>query len=274
MSLTSVVMPHDDFSRLHLFQKFHIELLEITPIVSDNKEWTPGDPNSTTRFLSLCRSNNIKPNSVHSFFLPKLGHDVADKNPNVRKKAIELNKKLLRGAGDVGANYIVAHLYGWDVKGRSEDESMSLAKEVIAAYLPEAERTGVKIAVENLILEWSVKQINQLVYDFNHPLLGICFDTGHAALYGDVEKELRLCGSRLIALHIHDNSLLDDDHLVPFRGKIDWKAFASALVATGYKGPLTLESYVPEKGESFENFLHACRRAYEKLTEFILEEME
>ncbi|MCJ7773974.1 MAG: sugar phosphate isomerase/epimerase [Desulfobacterales bacterium] len=248
--------------------------MEVTPLVPDNKEWTAGDPESTKQFLSLCDSNNIVPASVHCFFFANLGHDVADKNPDIRKRAIEINKVLFQGAKDIGAKYVVTHLYGWDVEGRSEDETMTLAKEVILDYLPEAERTGIKIAIENLFKSWAVKHINQLIDEIDHPLLGICLDTGHAAVYGDVEKELRLCGNRLIGLHIHDNHFIKDEHFVPFRGKIDWKAFTSALVDIGYKGPLMLESYVRNKGEDFDSFFGECEQAYGKLTEFISEDLK
>jgi len=273
MGLTSVAMPHDDFSILPLFNKHHINLMEVTPLVPDNKEWTAGDSDSTKQFLALCSTNNITPASVHCFFLESLGHDVAAKDPSVRKSAIEFNKVLFQGAKDIGAKYMVAHLYGWNVEGRSADETMSLAKDAIMEYLPEAERTGVKIAIENLFGSWSVKQINQLIDEIDHPLLGICFDTGHAAVYGDVISELRLCGSRLIGLHLHDNHFIKDEHFVPFRGKINWKAFISTLLEIGYKGPLMLESYVRYEGEPFDDFFGECQKAYQKLTELILDEM-
>jgi len=274
MGLTSVALPHDDFTLLPLFSKHNIGFMEVTPLVPDNKEWAAGDPDSTKRFLSLCDANNLTPASVHCFFLDSLGHDVADKDPVVRKKAIEFNKVLFQGAKDIGAKHMVAHLYGWDVEGRSEDETMSLAKDVILDYLPEAERTGIKIAIENLFEGWAVRHINQLIDEINHPLLGICFDTGHAAVYGDVEKELRLCGNRLIGLHIHDNHFLKDQHFVPFRGKIDWKAFTSALIDIEYKGPLMLESYVRNEGETFESLFEECEQAYKKLTEYIFEDLK
>ncbi|MBW2181945.1 MAG: sugar phosphate isomerase/epimerase [Deltaproteobacteria bacterium] len=274
MGLTSVALPHDDFSLLPLFTKNNIGLMEVTPLVPDNKEWTAGDPDSTKKFLALCETNNLTPESVHCFFLDSLGHDVADKDPVVRKTAIALNKVLFQGAKDIGAKYMVAHLYGWNVEGRSEDETMSLARDVILGYLPEAERTGIKIAIENLFEDWAVTHINQLIDEIDHPLLGICFDTGHAAVYGDVEKELRLCGNRLIGLHIHDNHFLKDEHFVPFRGKIDWKAFTSALADIGYKGPLMLESYVRNDGEDFDSHFGECAQAYKKLTEFILEDFD
>lgn len=273
LGLTSVAMPHDDFSSLPLFTKHNISLMEVTPLVPDNKEWAAGDPDSTKKFLSLCDSNKIKPNSVHCFFFSNLGYDVADKNPDIRKKALESNMVLFQGAKDIGARYVVTHLFGWNVTDRSEDETMFLAKKAVLAFLPEAERTGVKIAIENMNGNWTVKHINQLIDEINHPLLGICFDTGHAAIYSDVGIELKLCGNQLLGLHIHDNHFLEDDHFPPFRGKIDWKAFTSALVSIGYKGPLIFESYIPEKGESLEEFLQTCEHAYEKLIEFISEDL-
>lgn len=267
-------MPHDDFSRLPLFKKHNIQLIEVVPLVEDNKEWIPGDSKSTKQLLFKCNTNNVKPMSVHCYFFSHLDHDVADKNPNTRKKAIKINKTLFQGAKDIGAKYMVAHLYGWNIENRSEDESMALAKDVILAYLPEAEQTNIKIAIENLESGWTIKHINQLIDDINHPLLGICFDTGHAAIYGDVNNELRQCGNRLLGLHIHDNLFTEDDHFAPFRGKIDWQSFAAALLDIGYKGPLMFESYIRNKDESYDHFFGECRKAYEKITEFLLEEQK
>ena len=118
-------------------------------------------------------------------------------------------------------------------------------------------------------LRESIREINTLLDDLKHPLLGICFDTGHSNLYTSVGDELPLCGDRLLGLHIHDNLQQKDNHFAPFRGKIDWSEFAQALVQTGYQGPLLIEAFEREESESREAFITACARAYRDLLELI-----
>ena len=74
-------------------------------------------------------------------------------------------------------------------------------------------------------------------------------------------------------MHEITNHFTEDDHFPPFRGNIDWKAFTSALIDIGYKGPLMLESYIREEGESSDSFFGACRQAYEKLIELLAENL-
>ena len=95
MGLTSVAMLHDDFSRLPLFKKHNIGLIEVTPLVENNKEWIPGDPEATRRLLSKLEANSIKPDSVHCYFFNHLGHDVAHKHPDIREKAIEIRNEYM-----------------------------------------------------------------------------------------------------------------------------------------------------------------------------------
>ncbi len=269
MGLTSLAIKYDDFTDLRIFAKHNINLLEVLLLVPSNKAWSVGDADSTQHFLSLCKRHKIQPFSVHGYFVPELGHDVVDTDPDIRRKAIDLNRTLFQGAKDIGAEYVIIHLYGKDVPGRSEQETMSLAREAILALLPEAERTGVKIAIENLCEKWSVRQINTLMDDINHPLLGILFDTGHSALYWQIEQELESCGNRLIGLHVQDNHLKNDEHIIPFRGEIDWKIFSTVLVRVGYRGPLIFESFTRKQGESLDDFIMECHAAYVNLLKYI-----
>jgi len=71
--------------------------------------------------------------------------------------------------------------------------------------------------------------------------LGICLDTGHANLIEPPDKYLEKIAPRLTALHVSDNSGDYSSHLPPGEGKIDWKKFASALYASGFKGVFMME---------------------------------
>ena len=72
--------------------------------------------------------------------------------------------------------------------------------------------------------------------------VGICFDTGHAAMNGfDAVAELEVAAEKLFYLHLHDNDGETDYHWLPGRGVIDWDALLATLNCLGFSGPRTLE---------------------------------
>ena len=71
---------------------------------------------------------------------------------------------------------------------------------------------------------------------------GFCYDTGHGLLIGqDVYSTLKVLGDRVVALHVHDNDGLEDRHVAPYMGILDWERFIKGLKAINYKGAMTLE---------------------------------
>lgn len=72
-----------------------------------------------------------------------------------------------------------------------------------------------------------------------------CLDLGHAEMKGSgfgAANMIRALGSKLQALHIHDNDCLHDSHQIPFSMAIDFDAIVKALKDIGYSGYLTLEA--------------------------------
>ncbi|MGE5604172.1 MAG: sugar phosphate isomerase/epimerase family protein [Bacteroidota bacterium] len=101
-----------------------------------------------------------------------------------------------------------------------------------------AERKGVNLALENL------RQPGVLDYLFSKiqsDRLGFCYDSGHENCYTKGTDFLSQYGSKLMALHLHDNDGSDDQHWIPGEGSIDWKALLKKLKATGYSGPIAFE---------------------------------
>lgn len=58
----------------------------------------------------------------------------------------------------------------------------------------------------------------------------------------NIGDSVRAMGSRLKALHIHDNDAIYDSHYLPYMGNIDRKEFISALKDIGYAGVFTYEA--------------------------------
>ena len=103
---------------------------------------------------------------------------------------------------------------------------------------------------------------------FDSPRLGMCYDSGHGnhiKSNGTGREMLRRFGHRLMALHLHDNNGLGDQHLFPFDGTVDWPPLMREIAAHGYKGPTTLELNDNYPELTMEEFLQASFARAKKL---------
>lgn len=122
------------------------------------------------------------------------------------------------------------------------------------SYVEEGIRLGVGTAIENMPPDVSrvlgsrycqhYDELIELVDSFGSPLVGICWDTGHAHQARlNQERSIRVMGSRLKVLHITDNhTMVGDEHLLPFIGDVDWESVLRGLVDIGYEGTLNFET--------------------------------
>lgn len=118
------------------------------------------------------------------------------------------------------------------------EPDMALGLSYLEPVVRYAEAAGVKIAFENID---HPQCLLQTMAHFTDKHVGFCYDAGHEACRGYGYEFLPLVGDRLICTHIHDNDGIDDQHLIPFDGKIDWQRVMGQLKDCKYEGPLTLE---------------------------------
>ena len=118
------------------------------------------------------------------------------------------------------------------------EPDMALGLKYLEPVVRYAEDAGVKIAFENID---HPQCLLQTMAHFPDKHVGFCYDSGHEACRGYGYEFLPLVGDRLICTHIHDNDGIDDQHLIPFDGKIDWQRVMRQLKDCHYEGPLTLE---------------------------------
>jgi len=113
------------------------------------------------------------------------------------------------------------------------------------------ERTGVRILIENSAEQnmgggyffMTADDMNRFIDFCGHPMLGACWDTGHANMRGVSQyAELKALGKNLCALHVQDNFGSFDEHIAPLMGTTDFDGIMRALLEIGYPGTLTLES--------------------------------
>ena len=157
-------------------------------------------------------------------------------------------KRAIECTAEAGGNICVIHPY----ESFSPEENAEFYWEL----LPFAKDCGVKIATENM-WNWD-KEKEQVAFAacqtpesflahlnaVNDENFVACLDIGHAEMRGtntSAVEMIHALGSKMQALHIHDNDLRKDYHEIPFSMKIDFDAVIKALKQVGYKGYLTLE---------------------------------
>lgn len=67
-----------------------------------------------------------------------------------------------------------------------------------------------------------------------------CFDSGHANIAGGLDL-WRLTPQEKIYIHLHDNDGVNDSHLPPGKGNLEWNAFFELLREDRFRGIVTLE---------------------------------
>lgn len=168
--------------------------------------------------------------------------------------------KIIRSiemAGILGAKIIVVH----PIKAPGElyqVKKKALFARNMAFYrslIPYAEKNNVKIAIENM---YSVDENKKAIVSgvcahgdefceyidtLDSEYIVACLDTGHVALTGDtVSNLMHDMGDRVKALHIHDVDFVNDNHVLPYTGKIDWNEVCKVLADSGYDGDFTYEA--------------------------------
>lgn len=123
--------------------------------------------------------------------------------------------------------------------------------------LPFAKSHGVKIATENMwnwdsAQDYSLPAACSTSESFCDHLRAVndddfiaCLDIGHAEMKGSgsgAANMIHALGSKLQALHIHDNDLRYDSHQIPFSMNINFVDVVQALKDIGYQGYFTLEA--------------------------------
>lgn len=128
-----------------------------------------------------------------------------------------------------------------------------------------AERLEVNVALENL------RNFNNLSYileQMDSPRIGFCYDCGHHYRYYPEKDLLSMYGSRMMAIHLHDN-YGDAMHRLPFDGTVDWTLAMKDVVRVGYMGATAIEAmnwdYLKLSAEEFLNEAFKRGEELEKL---------
>jgi len=172
----------------------------------------------------------------------------------------ELSKTLLF-CGKHHIPIMVMHLTAGHAPPPPNKKGLRLIRELVQ----QAQDTDVTIALENSE-DYGNRYLEFVFFNISSPNLGFCYDSSHDAIAKEYrDGALDKWGSLLTTTHFSDNNGINDDHLLPGRGSINWYEIMKHF-PKGYKGIIMLEVDGPEANRGFtpEGFL---KSAYQKALE-------
>jgi hexulose-6-phosphate isomerase len=118
--------------------------------------------------------------------------------------------------------------------------------QALERLVPEAERRGVVIALENVWNSFllSPVELRDLIDRVNAAWVGAYLDVGNVLKYGFPEDWILTLGRRVVRVHVKDYQVAvgtSQGFVPPGDGDTDWPAVMAALREVGYDGPLTFE---------------------------------
>jgi sugar phosphate isomerase/epimerase len=148
-------------------------------------------------------------------------------------------KRAIEVAETVPFRYLIQHLgVAWEEFDERKIDSAFSALEEINLF---ARQRGVEVLLENTPNELSSAERLLMFLNVTHLNLNVCFDVGHAHMRGSIENEYRLLQPRIRSTHVHDNNGVDDSHLFPGKGTVDWARTMDLLRSAEGQYPLLLE---------------------------------
>ena len=101
-----------------------------------------------------------------------------------------------------------------------------------------AENFDVNVALENLR---KAEYMDYIFEEISSSKLGFCYDSGHNNCFTPLRDFLKQYGDKLFALHLHDNDGIDDLHMIPFDGNIEWNKIKNEIASINYNGAISIE---------------------------------
>ena len=113
----------------------------------------------------------------------------------------------------------------------------------IRALIPDAEKHGIKIAIEEVWNKFLLSPLEFARYidEFQSPWVGAYFDVGNVVEFGYPEEWIRELGKRILKVHIKEYKKKNRFNYLLGEGEIDWPAVRTALSGVGYTGWVTAE---------------------------------
>jgi sugar phosphate isomerase/epimerase len=175
--------------------------------------------------------------------------DTAPASNHEFTQALNIVKRWLDLFGAMGIQAAVLHLGGYTLRdaGWVEEAIFEHRVETLSKIVERAAAREIAVCIENMNFPdcntETLEKINGFIAGVGAENLGICLDTGHAAMAGlDCADFIHDAGNLLKALHVHDNVGPEDNHVLPYElSSIPWDRVLAAIAEVGYEGSFNLE---------------------------------
>ena len=221
----------------------------------------------------LMKQNKLEFDSIHANYM----HDDVDiSSPDVtlRSQGVLDFLHVIEAASSLECGIVVFHAHRvYGPIGDMELRTDAVLKSV-ETLINSAKENNVKLAVENLFNKGSNLILDSLFENFHPDDLGFCYDSSHDNIikettFGEV---LIKNFDRLLTTHLSDNRGEKDDHMIPFKGNIDFDLLCKNLPWEKYNGNILLETesrlHSTLKGTP-DKFLWVCYNAAKEIRERI-----
>jgi sugar phosphate isomerase/epimerase len=229
------------------------------------RHFDPEQPDAVVDLARAIDEASLEAVSIHAPFGGSL--DLAHPDPRQRRAALSAAMASADAIARLGGRIVVTHpsdlpRHAHDVQARLDDAVHSLT--VLADHCA---RQGTTLVVESPLPHLIGGAPDEFAFVV-HGLpasVGVCLDTGHAALGHHWHALVEVASARLRHVHASDNHGHRDDHLPPGLGTIDWSEIASSLRAAHFDGWIMLELSCPT-ADPIETYLReAYVRAIDRL---------
>lgn len=199
---------------------------------------------AVARGARALREFRMEPHSFHAPFAPDL--DITSLERSRRAAALTEIRRAAEAAAHLGAKYFVLHPgpETGEIPSTERMERMGHAAETLNRVSDHCRELGIRLVLENMLphlFAGPTRDLLWLLGALRHMDVGICLDTGHAHLAGDLGTVVHKLSGHLWAVHANDNGGKRDDHLPPGDGAIDWDTLLRQLDQVGFRGALILE---------------------------------
>jgi len=170
---------------------------------------------------------------------------LSDADPKVREVCFKAMEKSLNDCKLYGGTTVLL-VPGVVNANTSYEDAYKRSQAEIKKLLHIAEKTGIKIALENVWNNFLISPVEaaRFVDEINHPLLGWYFDVGNILRYGWPEHWIETLGKRIMKVDIkefsrkkqQDEGLWKGFNVELMEGDCNWPVVNKAFTKIGYSG--------------------------------------
>lgn len=229
------------FDCLEMIRRAGFEIIEVC---SFSKHLDYHDLNAVQRARRLMDKLGIEPYSFHAPYSEAI--DVTAISQSVRHQAMAELLYATEAAAILGVRYMVLHPgpERSNLPAVQRQQRIQNAIGVLRDIAETCNRCKMTLLLENMLPHLflgNIHDLTRIVDALSQSGVGICLDTGHAYLSGNLLSITRQVSSRLEMVHVHDNRGIYDDHLSPGDGKIPWTEWWSQVSTGSFHAAIILE---------------------------------